>query len=269
MAQDPIRPNSAAASARKALQEAGITLKRAGTDLQQRLERRQQQRAQNQQVNLETILSLALKNCGETACDHPLDADWLDVFLALAEKTSNPEMQQLWALIFAKEASMRGSFSTRSLRLLSELTRKDAEMFQRAVALSCQTQGDSALKIIFGCHYTAGWRFLSNQEQSQLSLNLFGLPYSSLLWLMEHGLIHTGELETSSLSMSQDYQLKFGPVSLQLRPKVERLKLRYYRLTPVGEELARLVAGKTNADYQQALAAILAKAVQFNQNSSC
>ena len=107
MAQDPIRPNSAAASARKALQEAGITLKRAGTDLQQRLERRQQQRAQNQQVNLETILSLALKNCGETACDHPLDADWLDVFLALAEKTSNPEMQQLWALIFAKEASMR------------------------------------------------------------------------------------------------------------------------------------------------------------------
>ena len=261
MTKEQNHPNSAAVSARKALQEAGVTLSLGGSDLQERWQKRQQQRQLRMQSNLETILRDALKHCSSSASDHPLDADWLDEFLALAERTSNPDMQKLWALIFSKEASVRGSFSIRSLRLLSELTRKDAEMFQRAVALSSQTQGDSSRKIIFGCFFPSGWGLFTNTEQHQLSLNQFGLPYSSLLWLMEHGLVHGAELETSSLSKEQDYPLKFGTKVMRYRPLVSGLKLRYYRFTPIGDELARLVGGIDHQDYQVSLAAMLAQAM--------
>lgn len=261
MNKDQAHPNSAAVSARKALQEAGVTLSISGTNLQERLQKRQLQRELRQQTNLEEILRDALKNCSSSASDHPLDPDWLDEFLQLAERTSNPDMQKLWALIFAKEASVRGSFSIRSLRALSELTRKDAEMFQRAVALSSLTPGDSSRKIIYSCYYPSGWGFFNNQEQHHLNLNQFGLPYSSLLWLMEHGLVHSSELDTSSLSKQQDYQIKSGSKVLAYRPQVDGLKLRYYRFTPVGDELARLVAGLELKEYQVALAAMLSHAM--------
>lgn len=261
MAKEQVHPNSAAASARKALQEAGVTLQISGTNLQERLEKRQLQQQLRLQSNLESILRDALKNCSSAASDHPLDADWLDAFLSLAERTSNPDMQKLWALIFAKEASVRGSFSIRSLKLLSELTRKDAEMFQRAVALSCLTPGDSSRKILFGCYYPSGWGLFTSTEQHKLSLYQFALPYSSLLWLMEHGLVHSAELETSSLSKDQDYQIKTGKKALTFKPKVAGIKLRYYRFTPVGDELARLVSGLEHPDYQASLASMLSHAM--------
>lgn len=251
MSKEP-HPSSASAGARSALQQAGVTLSITGTSAQQRLEKRQQTQLLQRQKNLETILAKGLRLIENTATDHPLDADWLDCFLDLAEKSANTDMQALWASIFAKEASSSGSFSIRSLRTLSEMTRKDAQLFQHAVALHSRTPGDRSCKILFGCHYQS--RGLFGEAQSHnLNLNQFGLPYSGILWLMEHGLLFSSDLETSPLNPKQDYQVRLTGELFSFTPKVKKLKLRYYRFTPVGDELAPLIGNIKHEEYHQAL----------------
>ncbi|MBW8191082.1 TIGR03899 family protein [Neiella marina] len=260
MAKEP-HPSSASAGARAALQQAGVSLSITGTTAQQRLQKRQQQRLLRQQKNLESILAKGLRLIENTATDTPLDADWLDNFLELAEKSANTDMQALWASIFAKEASSSGSFSIRSLRTLSEMTRKDAQLFQQAVALHSRTPGDRSCKILFGCHYLSRG-FFGDAESHNLNLNQYGLPYSSILWLMEHGLLFSSDLETSPLNPKQDYQIRLTGDLHSFTPSVKKLKLRYYRFTPVGDELAPLIGNLKHEAYHDALLAMLGQVMK-------
>ncbi|MCM2678734.1 TIGR03899 family protein [Echinimonas agarilytica] len=257
MPNNKIHPGSAAASARKALKNAGVSLSIAQTTLPQRLEKRRAHQHLTQQSNIEAILAKALKLCEQSTSDHALDPDWLTAFIEFAEQTSNPEMQRLWALVFSKEAAMSGSFSIRSMRALKDLTRKDADIFQLAVTLCSRTPGDRSLKIILGCYHPPTWRMFGRKGHQTISLNRFGMPYSNILWMMEHGLVYNSELETSALSTENDYQLKIGQDTLCFRPNVQQLKLRYYRLTPVGDELAKLVLNEGHSGYTQQLIEML------------
>ncbi|GGA80331.1 TIGR03899 family protein [Neiella marina] len=260
MASEP-QKNSAITGARAALQQTGVTLSITGTTLEQRLDKRLQQRQLQYQKNLEAILSKGLRLIEKAATDQPLDSDWLDCFLSLAEKSSNSDMQALWASIFAKESCHAGSFSIRSLRTLSEMTRKDAQLFQQAVALHSRTPGDRSCKIIIGYHYET-WGFFSDNHSEALSLNQFGLPYSGILWLMEHGLLFNSDLETSPLSPKQEYQIRLTGQLHSFTPTVNKLKLRYYRFTPVGDELAPLIGNIKHEAYHQALLTMFAKVMK-------
>lgn len=58
--------------------------------------------------------------------DQEIDADWLNVFGRLAEDKSSKELQDLFGRILAGEIRAPGTFSLRTLQVISNLSRSDA-----------------------------------------------------------------------------------------------------------------------------------------------
>jgi len=81
------------------------------------------------QSNIENVVRLALPHVKDDATPEKMDDDWLAAFFDQCRMVSNEEMQGLWARILAGEANHEGSFSKRTLRLVSDLDKNDAEMF--------------------------------------------------------------------------------------------------------------------------------------------
>ena len=60
-----------------------------------------------------------------------LDDEWIVNFFDKCRLVSNPEMQELWASILARQATQSGSFSKRTIEIVSTLERQDAESFAK------------------------------------------------------------------------------------------------------------------------------------------
>ena len=64
---------------------------------------------------------------GEQASDEPVNPDWLNRFFSIVENVSDAEMQQLWARILAGEVKKPKSYSLRTLEILRNITKEEAE----------------------------------------------------------------------------------------------------------------------------------------------
>ncbi|KAB1086527.1 DUF2806 domain-containing protein [Neorhizobium galegae] len=85
------------------------------------------------QANIEAITAKAIPHLSDTAEPQKLDEDFVRYLFDKAKLVSNDEMQELWAKILANEANTAGSFSRRSMDLVSQMSRRDAELFTRFV----------------------------------------------------------------------------------------------------------------------------------------
>jgi hypothetical protein len=85
------------------------------------------------QRNIENILATSFPKLKATANPSAMDDDWVTNFFDKCRNVSNGQMQQLWAKILAGEANNAGAFSNRTVSLLADLEKRDAE----ALALVC------------------------------------------------------------------------------------------------------------------------------------
>lgn len=216
--------------------------------------RRRQVSAARKMQNLEKILALALDFSIEQGNTENLDPDWFFSFINMAEDIYSSPMQELWGKIFAVEMSRVGSFSLRTLQTLKQLTQKDAKVFQTAVSLSCKNLGDYSPKILYGYYQKPNvWSIFSLQKNIQLNLAHYGLPYPDLLSLMEMGLIYRSEIESGELDPQRKTQWRYGNDMFEMIAKRRGITLNYYKFTPTGEELIKLVNGNSQANYIDAL----------------
>ena len=189
-----------------------------------------------------------------------MDSDWLTRFLQLAEDISMVPMQQLWGRIFAIEVATPGRFSIRSLVTLKEMTQREAQLFQRLCALSCHYAGSDELRLLLGLH--KGASLLTRARVTRLALGKYRLPYNALLQLFELGLLHRGELESGPLP-ADGVELAFGNQQWRLHRKQSNVTLLYYRLTPVGNELAQLLTEAPLEEYLQDLKTLISAHLQI------
>ena len=220
--------------------------------------RRRQISAQRKVQNLQKILDLALDFSTEQSKADALDPDWFFSFISMAEDIYSPAMQELWGKIFAVEIARAGSFSLRSLQTLKQLTQRDAKMFYAASCLVSKRVGEHSAKILYGYYQKPSvWSFLGSSKLHQLNLAHFGLPYPDLLALMEMGLIYRSEIESGELDPQHATQWRCGSGVLNLVAKRRGITLNYYKFTPTGEELLRLVNPKPNMHYLDELKVLL------------
>lgn len=212
------------------------------------------------QRNLEAIMVMASRHCEETAAGGEMDSDWLTRFLQLAEDISMVPMQQLWGRIFAIEIATPGRFSIRALTTLKEMTQREAMLFQRVCALSCHYAGSDEQRLLLGLH--KGASLLTRAKVTRLGLGKYRLPYNALLQLFELGLLHRGELESGPLP-ADGVELAFGNQHWRLQRKQANITLLYYRLTPVGNELAQLLQESPLEEYLQDLKTVLVQGLQI------
>lgn len=99
------------------------------TELQQRgLERLIHQEGRKQ-ANIEQITAQAAGLLPKDAEVEGLDEDWIAHFFKQCEIISDKQMQSLWAKLLSGEATRPGTFSKRTIDLVSSLDKKDAALF--------------------------------------------------------------------------------------------------------------------------------------------
>ena len=82
------------------------------------------------QINIESVLEKTLPLLNEESNPSQLDDDWMKVFFDRCASISDGEVQGIWARLLASEAGKVGSYSIRTLRLLSELSKDEQQKFQ-------------------------------------------------------------------------------------------------------------------------------------------
>ena len=82
-----------------------------------------------EQEIIESIVAKTIPALSHNATPANLDTDWLVNLLAKCRNTSEEEMQNTWAGILAGEANNPGSFSRKTVNLVADLERADAEQF--------------------------------------------------------------------------------------------------------------------------------------------
>lgn len=103
--------------------------------------------------NVKSVLEKATSHFteGEKVSDEPVNADWTNRFIGIVEGISDDSLQDMWGRILAGEVKQPNSYSLRTLDLLRNITKEEAELFVKAskyyIERDCIYTGDFALSL--------------------------------------------------------------------------------------------------------------------------
>ncbi|NVC92401.1 TIGR03899 family protein [Vibrio natriegens] len=233
----------------------------------ERAQLREQRRQEQRQQNLEQVLKLAHSACRDETAGEP-EQDWLYRFFDMAQDIHNSSMQKLWAQVLKREVTNPGSTSMKALKALKDMSPKEAQTLQRAASLACSFGGDGSRKLLIGYKAQNGiFSFGKRDTTSNLNMGTFQLPYSSLLMLIELGLLHSAELESGEISVETPLILTYQGKNLSLHANTKGVRLLYYRFTLTGNELCKLLGNKPNTEYYDHLIALINHKFTVNTES--
>lgn len=84
--------------------------------------------------NVEGIVSKAKQQFApdEQVSEEPVEKDWLNRFLNIAEEISDEEMQNIWGRVLAGEIKKPKSYSLRTLEVLRNISKEEAQLLTKA-----------------------------------------------------------------------------------------------------------------------------------------
>lgn len=201
------------------------------------------------QLNVEAIANEAVAALPTAVSSDPVNEDWRRKFFLHAENVCEADMQFLWGKVLAGEIATPGSFSVRTLDVLRNLSKNEAETFRRACA----------------CAMLDGWIALPGSDLNT-ALVPYGITYSDILVLRDAGLVADGD------NLHKNFSAQ-GPVPepdkltvvffnnqtlIQLGgPAIQYLKISSLLFTTAGRELQRLIEPSPNEPYLKALGTFL------------
>ena len=107
------------------------------TDLHRRAVRRWIDEEAQRQKNIEDITKQAIPHLTENADASKINNDWITNFFDKSRIISDSEMQELWARLLAEESNKPGSYSKRTINILGDLDKNDAEIFTALCGFCC------------------------------------------------------------------------------------------------------------------------------------
>lgn len=143
------------------------------TELQHRALRRFLSEEALKQKNIESITRKTIPLLSDNAQPNNIEKDWLVDFFDKSRLISNEEIQDLWAQILAREATAPGTYSKRTILLMSTLDKNEAQLFMKLCAFSWNVNG--LVPLIF-------------DEHNEIYINN-GISFNSLRHLDAIGLI--------------------------------------------------------------------------------
>lgn len=198
------------------------------TDLHRRAMHRFVEEEASRQENMEEITKKSIPHLDETSNPANMEDDWLTNFFDKSRIVSDEEMQTIWASVLAGEANIPGSFSRRTVNLLSDLDKRDAELFQTL------------------CKF--GWSIgnftpLVFDSQAPIYNNL-GINFNTLSHLDSLGLIQFSSL-TGFIreGLPEKFTLDYcgQPLALEMKNGNNELSVGQVLLSQAGQELVKVV----------------------------
>ena len=99
------------------------------TDLHRRAMHRFLEEEAKKQLNIEAITQKALPLIEDKSAPQNVADDWITNFFDKSRIVSDGDMQKLWSRVLAGEANDPGTFAKRTVNLLADLDKVDAELF--------------------------------------------------------------------------------------------------------------------------------------------
>jgi hypothetical protein len=176
----------------------------------------------------------------EDVSDKEVDPDWIARFFEAAQDISSEQMQALWGRVLAGEVSRPGSYSLRTIETLKNLTQSEAHIVEKVLAYSFD-----------GFILKLSDEFWRGRE----------IHFSSFLLLQELQILEIGGigLVYNKPSRERDTYLSYSTVADTLfrfshEDPNRTFSIECYKLTKVGNDLARLVIRRDDPDYCQQIA---------------
>jgi len=196
------------------------------SDLQRRAFYRFLEEEAKKQKNMEDITQGALPQLEETSRPSEVDDDWIANFFDRCRLVSDKEMQGLWSRVLAGEANSPGSYSKRTVNLLSGLDKTDAALFTS----------------LCGFGWVIGHFDPVVYDYKDEIYNKQGITFDALSHLESIGLIHLAAL-TGFMRVRVPKELPVlyygASVTLRFRKDADNsVDIGMVMLTRVGEELA-------------------------------
>ena len=184
------------------------------------------------QTNIEHITQHATEELSneQSICSEKPDSDWTTRFFRIAEDIPSEQMQMLWGKVLAGEVKRPGSYSLRTLDLLKNITKQEADLFVKVGQISFVGGGEV---------------FVLNLDNGKYLLDHFGLKFDDFLLLREIGLLVGTDLEFSLEKKDLNSQSYFTCGSTGVL--INRLKglpkqgINVIVLTKIGRQLLKLV----------------------------
>ena len=211
------------------------------------------------QKNIEGVVSTAgrILEAEKDVSNEPVNPDWTTRFFDIVQDVSDEEMQFLWGQILAGEIKQPKSYSLRTLELLRNMTKEEAEK-----------HSDGKLLFLFSADGV---------------LEKFGISYSAIAKLIEIGLLQPGDFVHKNYS---PHKMKdnligiiYGDLVIIINQKsaAQKISIPIRLLTTPGKELSRLISITPNVDYIKELASTIkregvtvsySKIIRIDENSS-
>lgn len=100
------------------------------------------------QQNIDAITQIAQEQLPDEVSDVPVDADWAARFFREAQDVSNSQMRLLWGKLLSGEVVNPGSFSHRTLAVVSNLGQSEADKFEALCSMAVKIMGRSPVVIV-------------------------------------------------------------------------------------------------------------------------
>lgn len=98
-------------------------------------------------LNRTSVAAKALQFLPNKISEQVPDEDWVYQFFNYCEDVGNGDMQGIWARLLAGEIGRPGSFSLRTLTIVKQLRREEAELFTRFCSLAWILEGRELIPI--------------------------------------------------------------------------------------------------------------------------
>jgi len=206
-----------------------------------RVAARIQYKEQREQQNVEAVCANAAEELQKetTVPDGKPEPEWIARFFDISSGITSEELQYLWGRILAGEIKRPGSFSLRTLDVLRNLSRKEAENFVKL--------GNYILRSGEKAFYIDPKAYIFTKDD--------GLTFLDILALKDAGLIFENDLEFSfnALGAGVSSNFVYGPLILMFERKKDTPKLAsgVGLLTRVGIELLQLLSVQPDMEYVQ------------------
>ena len=184
---------------------------------------------QNNINNVVAVAAQSLKDDKDVSSE-PVNPDWATRFFDIAQDISDEAMQDLWGRILAGEVTRPKSYSLRTLDVLKNITREEAELFEKA-----------AQYVLYdGSYYLYHFSGTANESMP--------IEYEDVARLIEIGLIQPDSSVTqnyyydeTSTNIAYLFYGKKYVALIEITPELKKVSFPIYSLTRAGVELYHLI----------------------------
>ena len=202
------------------------------------------------EVNLSKTIIFAeseLINDSQAPSDSKVSDDWLFRWKEFASKSSDEQIQQLWAKILAGEIKTPGKSSYRLLDLFDKLSRQEIEDISKVFSLTMRNNN----LIVRGTKSDTSFLVTSKLDKGFFEkMGELGIVSQSTSGVMNI---------TTAFDFSEfnPFHLEYNGFVLSLKKsdtlKDDKLSVMYYSLSKLGQELFFMAKVPTNREYLESL----------------